>query len=478
LELNLVFKNSKFMKKSNLHIRFSSPLILFILAVVLLSCKKFVTIDPPKDQLTETAIFSSDEDATAAVRGMYSEIVSSFNNIGNGALTLYPALSADELSTTSTNATYDPFVTNSLLPTDSRVYGAFWVRGFFHIYQANAIIGNLTNSKILTPKVREQLLGEAKFMRAFFNFYLVNLFGPIPLATETDYTSNAVLSRTDTAGVYQQIVKDLTDAQGLLTPAYPTAEKVRVNYWSATALLSRVYLYLKDWTKAEAETSRIMNSGSYRLTTIDSVFIPNNSEAILEFLPPLSAGITTAEGFDFIPSSSTAIPLFRMTPYLLGAFETGDARKTKWTKANTVNGTSYSYPYKYKVRTATPGVAKTEYYIVLRLAEQYLIRAEARAQQDNFSGALSDLNQVRTRAGLGSFSTSDKVSILSAIEKERQVEFFTEWGHRWLDLKRTGRADGVLSQVKGPNWQKADQLYPVPQAEMNSNPSLSQNPGY
>jgi hypothetical protein len=466
------------MKRSTTDIKFSTLLIMIIPLAGLLSCKKFVTVGPPKDQLTETTVFSSDEDATSAVRGMYSEIVSSFNNIGNGALTLYPALSADELSTTSANATYDPFVSNSLLATDGKVYGAFWVRGYFHIYQANAIIKNLANSKALTPKVKDQLIGEAKFMRAFFNFYLVNLFGSIPLITETDYSNNAVLARTDTALVYQQIEKDLLDAQGLLTPSYPTPEKVRVNYWSATALLSRVHLYLKDWTRAEAEASRIINSGSYQLTTIDSVFVPNNSEAILEFLPPLSAGINTAEGFDFIPASASSIPVFKLTSSLLAAFETGDARKTKWTKTNIVNGTSYIYPYKYKVRTATAGVARMEYYIVLRLAEQYLIRAEARAQQDNLSGSLSDLNQVRTRAGLNSFTASDKASILSGIEKETQVEYFTEWGHRWLDLKRTGRADAVLSQAKGSNWQSTDQLYPVPQAELNTNPSLTQNPGY
>jgi hypothetical protein len=139
-------------------------------------------------------------------------------------------------------------------------------------------------------------------------------------------------------------------------------------------------------------------------------------------------------------------------------------------------GTTYYFPYKYKIRTGyTP---LNEYYTVLRLAEQYLIRAEARVYINDFAGAKADINTIRTRAGLSNTSASDKASLLLAIEQERRIELFVEWGHRWLDLKRTGRASAILAPLKGADWQSTDILWPIPQSQINTNPSLIQNPGY
>jgi hypothetical protein len=115
------------------------------------------------------------------------------------------------------------------------------------------------------------------------------------------------------------------------------------------------------------------------------------------------------------------------------------------------------------------------------LAELNLIRAEARAQQEKLSEALSDLNTIRVRAGLTSFTTLDKQLILVAIQHERQVELFTEWGHRWLDLKRTGKVDDVMSSVaveKGSSWNTNWQWYPIPLFDIIQNPKLIQNDGY
>ncbi|HEU4473178.1 MAG TPA: RagB/SusD family nutrient uptake outer membrane protein, partial [Flavisolibacter sp.] len=120
-----------------------------------------------------------------------------------------------------------------------------------------------------------------------------------------------------------------------------------------------------------------------------------------------------------------------------------------------------------------------EYLIVFRLAEQYLIRAEARMHKGDIQGSISDLNIIRSRAGLPSLPvTLTPVQLATAIEQERRVELFCEWGHRWQDLKRTGRAGAVLSTAKAPNWQSTDELYPIPAVEMQNNPFLTQNPGY
>jgi hypothetical protein len=443
-----------------------------------LSCKKLIEVHPPADQLTTDAVFSSDETATSAILGLYSEIMKFNNYIGNGALSVYPGLSADEITRTATNATDDAFSSNSI-PTNSTVLQTnLWQKAYNHIYQANAILENLSRSESVSAGVKDQLSGEAKFLRAFFHFYLVNLFGPVPQVTSTDYRLNQSIVRSDTALVYQQIVRDLAEAVALLKDQYPSQEKVRVNKWAAAALLSRVYLYQKEWEKAEKLATQVINSGAYQLAPPAQVFLPNSIEAILQFVPAQNQIFNTSEGFSFIPASSTARPNYKLTSYLLSAFEPGDARKSAWVKSTTISGVTYYYPYKYKVRSGQAGSPKSEYNVVLRFSEQYLIRAEARVHQNKIIESLMDLNAVRSRSGLPDITASEPAALLQAIEKERQVELFSEWGHRWMDLKRTGRANDVLGVVKAPNWQATDVWYPIPQNEILSNPSLTQNAGY
>jgi hypothetical protein len=166
---------------------------------------------------------------------------------------------------------------------------------------------------------------------------------------------------------------------------------------------------------------------------------------------------------------------------LLGSFEQGDKRFTSWVDSTNYSGIVYYSPYKYKIGSAqaSPGGDYLEYYMVLRLAEQFLIRSEARVNLNNLTEAISDLNKIRQRAGLNLLpNTLAKQEVLDAIEKERRIELFAEWGHRWLDLKRWGKADAVLGPVKGSNWQITDKLYPIPQSELIVNPNLMQNPGY
>ena len=115
--------------------------------------------------------------------------------------------------------------------------------------------------------------------------------------------------------------------------------------------------------------------------------------------------------------------------------------------------------------------------MVLRLAEQYLIRAEAKARQNNLAGAAEDLNMIRNRAGLANSAAADQESLLLAIAQERRVEPFTENGTRWLDLIRSGKATEVLGALK-TNWTANDTLYPIPLNELQKNTHLNQNAGY
>jgi hypothetical protein len=392
----------------------------------------------------------------------------------NCGITLFPALTGDELMRTSPDANTDPFQKNAITTNSFYLEVGLWKRGYNLIYDANAIIKGLEQANGLSKSIKDHLMGEAKFARAFCHFYLLNLFGDIPLVVSTDYQVNQSMGRINSVQVYEQIVADLKDAQSLMSNSYPSAGKVRPNRYAAVAMLARVYLYQKKWSDAEAQASVIINSGVYSLSNLNSVFLANSSEAIWQLLPTL-APINSADGFTFIPFSATAKPSYVLTDWLFNSFEVNDQRKVSWLKNNIVGGQNYYYPYKYKTRTSPTIV---EHNMVLRMAEQFLIRAEARAQQNNVSGAQADLNMIRTRAGLANTVANDAPSLLTAIEQERRVEFFAEWGHRWFDLKRWNKIDAVLSVEKGNQWQTTDALYPLPLSELQTNPSLAQNPGY
>ncbi|HWK08129.1 MAG TPA: RagB/SusD family nutrient uptake outer membrane protein [Puia sp.] len=456
------------------------------------SCTKLVEVEAPVTSTSEVNVYTSDATAAAVLTGIYTNISNSyFSNGGIASLSLFAGLSADELKlyNGSTNTTYIRYYTNAL-STSPPLIADFWNAFYPVIFIANSAIEGLANSNSLTPAIKQQLVGEAKFIRAFCYFYLVNLYGDVPLITGTDYTVNAVFFRTLKSRIYQQIIADLKNAQTLLSSNYLDAtllnitdKRVRPTQGAAAALLARVYLYTGDWVDAEAEaTNVITNTGAYNLINdLNSVFLANSKEAIWQ-LQPVGAGVNTPDGLLFI------IPIAGLNngpnpvclnTNLLNSFETGDQRRTYWIDSVRVNSATYYYPYKYKINT--PNVSITEYEMIFRLSEQYLIRAEARAQQGNISGAKNDLNIIRNRAGLASITAADKASLIIAIQHERQVELFTEWGHRWLDLKRTGTVDAVMNVVtplKGGVWRTNWQWYPISLYELQHDQNLEQNSGY
>jgi hypothetical protein len=460
------------MKKHIIALPILLPVALAAL-LVLTSCKKFVAVPLPVNQPATSTIFSDDQTATSAINGLYSSMMIQNLNIMNAGLTLYPALSADELLNTSPDAVTSSFTSNSLGGNNSIVETNFWKKTYNLIYQANAILKGLDNSTGISTAVKNQLTGEAKFVRAFCYFCLLNLFGDLPYVNGTDYEVNALIPRIAVAEVYDKITGDLLEAKTLMTTAYPSEGRVRPNQWVVTALLARVYLYQDKWAAAEAASTEIIDSGNYTLPALNEVFLAESPEAIWQLLPILTY-LNTADGFTFIPYAPTVLPPYTITPWLLNAFETNDQRKNAWLQSNTVNGQAWYYPAKYKVRS---GNVVTEYNMVFRLAEQYLIRAEARTMQDNISGARQDIDAIRQRAGLEPVTSGTAAGLLTAIAHERQTELFAEWGHRWFDLKRTGQTDAILGQEK-PGWETSDALYPVPFAELQANPRLTQNPGY
>lgn len=446
--------------------RYKYIILLVLVGAITSSCKKMIRINPPKNQLTSDKIFDNDATVNAAIINLYTGLANIDGNIISQV-----GLYTDELDYQRTDPGTLEFVNSTLSITNTNVSNT-WKSFYSIIYQCNSIIEGLqTSTQGVTDSVKKGGIAEAKFLRAYSYFNLVNFYGDVPLLTTTDVHYTASAPRATVTSIYEQIISDLKDAENDLSAYYPGGEKVRANKWTASFLLSKVYLYNKDWTNAESESSAVINS-IYNLMPLNNIFIKNSPEAIWQLWN--QNGFSNL-GVQFIPSSG--IPSYSISNSLLTSFESGDQRKINWTNQTNISGYLYYYPYKYKNRSTAMGNAG-EYTMYFRLGEEYLIRAEARTQLNDIPGAVSDLNVIRSRAMLPNVTLPiSQDSCLTIVEKERRSELFTESVNRFFDLKRTGRIDQVLSAIK-PNWRSESKLYPIPQSERNVNSNLTQNPGY
>ncbi len=446
--------------------------------LILSSCEDIIEVDVPNDRITSASVFDNDNTAESAVRGIYNQLFNTpFSSGFQNSVTVLSGLSADNLQSLVSDSNLLQFQENELIPDNSYVQG-IWSGAYNIIYMTNAALEGLANGQV-SLKLRNQLEGEALFLRAFTYFYLVNLYGDVPLVLSTDYQVNASIQRTESEAVYNQIITDLENAVGLLGDEYENSERVRANSYVARALLARVYIHIGNWNLAEEQSSQVINSGLFDLLPLNEVFKANSREAIWQISPIYGGSLNanTNEGALFIMENSRGN--IALTEDLLSKFDTIDLRLENWIGKYDSEEQTYYFPFKYKVKNSTTDFS--EYSMVMRLAEQFLIRAEARAHLGDLAGSIEDLNKIRTRSGLDPLSRIDpelnQDKLRKLIMEEYRKELFAEWGHRWLSLKRNNTATAVLSNLK-PQWDETDTYYPIPQQEINKNPKLVQNPGY
>ena len=465
--------------------------VLAIIAVSGNSCKKAIQVGPSLVLANSSNAFSSNSAAQSVVSGIYTRMSAGSFFQGGAGISLTMGLAADELiNISSNNSSLGSFYLNSY---SSISPPPFWSEFYKELFYCNTAINGISGSSAITDGAKKQLIGEVKFLRAYIYFYAVNLYGTPPLTTSDDYTVNNVLPNSTPDAIYKQIVQDLIDAQAALADnVYVDAsgntvtDRVRPNKQVASAMLARVYLYLKDWKNAETQASSVISNANYTLVAnLNQVFLKASKETLWALQPVSQLYLNTIDANYLIVNASytlsTQLPL---NNNLVNAFETGDARLANWVgtfTTTTTPVTTYYYANKYKVASLSSTIAVTEYPIVMRFAEQYLIRAEARAQQNNLSGAAADINMIRSRASLANTTAASQSDILDAVAHERQVELFSEWGHRWFDLKRTNKLDAVMSVVtpqKGGTWASFEQLMPILPDDIRADPNLKQNPGY
>jgi hypothetical protein len=460
-------------------------------------CKKYLTIPLPADEIAGSGAFASNNAASGVLTGIYGSMSSGSTLQGSGGIGYFAGLYTDEQQNASvTGITNQAFYTDAL--SSSIVGGGIWTPMYQQLYTTNLAIEGLTPTQITQLTMRNQLLGEAYFLRAFLHFYLTNVYGTVPIQTTSDYATNDQLARSPQAAVYQQIVSDLKQALTLLDDNYRdengaiTTDRARPNKMAAMALLARVYLYTGDWPDAESQAdSLIGNTAIYQLTPPAQTFLTGSQETIWGLAPPAPFyDVADAAAYIITPGMTPQASgvSVNLSNTLVSAFEAGDTRFSNWVGVSNVpaSGTqpAATYYYAYKYKTKTTQTAPAEYLSVLRLGEVYLIRAEARAEQGNISatgGAADDLNAVRARAGLAPTTAATQADMLTAILHERQVELFSEGGHRLFDLRRTGQLNtvmGVQAPLKDGSWQSYMEWWPIPLSDIQADPNLTQTPGF
>ncbi|QJB32623.1 RagB/SusD family nutrient uptake outer membrane protein [Chitinophaga oryzae] len=467
-------------------------LLAIVIALFTTSCKKFLDIPGPETSTNQDNVYQYDNTAASVLTGLYAQMMNEFFSGSITSISLIQELAADNLVLNNITETgYLNWWRNNMTPDyfTTGGYNNYFSNFYPKIYITNAAIEGLEKSNALTPSVKQRLLGESFFLRALYYFYLVNLYGDIPIVLTSNYSQNDHIGSSNREAVYKQIEEDLQQSIRLLNDRYVdasitnnTTERLRPNISTAQALLARVQLYTKKYADAEATCTQIIDKiKDYELSPLDSVFIKNSKETIWA-LQPVKQNYNTDEAYVFILNSipGTISPkLFYLSKSLLASFERNDQRQLKWISKFSGPNADYYYSSKYKVDANNSDIV--EYCIVFRLAEQYLIRAESRLNQNKISGALADLNMIRQRSGLLPYASTNANDIQKMILRERRVELFTEWGHRWFDLKRSGTINSVMTeamQYKGGTWSEHKALYPIPNSEIMLNRNITQNSGY
>lgn len=449
-------------KHINIHL-----LAALLLLPGLQACENFLNLKPI-DSIAATDAINNAQTAEAAIMGAYSKVQSYYSSyyISLGVMP------GDNVEYNGSLSQYLQLDQNSISPENVATVTAY--QGIYEaINTANSIIDALENKTIddpeLTTAKRERTLGEAYFIRALGYFDLARGWGGVQLQLKPTNGFNTLkgIKRSTQEETYLQVLSDLEQAAQLL-PEDDASTRNRVQKNAAYALQARLYLYLKRWKEAEERASSVIISSKYELVEPFNTFFKTpfqSAESVFEL--QFSSNDRNSYWNLWYPSSLGGQYTLKPTQELVGKLEDPKRGGTRHSLIASHEGYVYGNLYN------TMGISTDPVYVI-RIAELYLIRAEARAkkQSPDVEGALADLNRVRQRAEVPALQSTDLEEIIRAIEDENSLEFAFE-PHRWFDLVRTGRADDVLGVTDRNFW-----LFPLPSSDILSDPDTEQNPGY
>lgn len=439
-----------------------------LIGTSLLSCNKFLEVNP-KDSTSDDQTIVDGNSAQTAVRGIYNALES--NDYYGYTFQTLGFFSGDNIQYVGSQ-TVNQQLTNHAVISDLAAVGTAWSAIYNVINRSNNVLAkvpSLAVSASFTDTLKKQLLGEAYFLRALSYFDLARTWGGVqlvltPTASASDQTA---LKRSTLAETYAQVLRDLTAAETLLPN---TTNRIRATKKTAYALHARYALYQKDWANAELYANKIIGDNNYVLIAPYNAFFANNATATQESVFELyyNTNVTNTQGYNWAPTTNGGVGWVTPTSGIISLLtnpSVGGNRSTLLQTVTASNVTKYFGTLYYRTAGTDPA-------FLIRLAELYLIRAEARAQLGDLTGGGNDLNAVRARAGLSASNAGTKGDLLLAIENENRIEFAFE-NHRWYDLVRTGRAGAVLGISDNNKL-----LLPIPYAQLLVDANLVQNPGY
>jgi starch-binding outer membrane protein, SusD/RagB family len=442
--------------------------MVMLVAVLLTACTKQLNIEPTNAISSDIAI-TDKSGVEKAITGAYDAFQLA-GLYGRNRIILGD-LAADNLIWSGTSLDYAQLDYHNVT-IDNGIIDGMWTGAYDGINRVNNILIALPGISGLTEDLMNTYKGEALFMRALFHFELLCYFGGVPIKTYPTLDVGDVNQTRNTVDeVYDQVIEDLNTAESLL-PGPGSMSSGSTNKYAATAILARVYLtrFHKDNNTefanlAVSKAQEVIQSGAFSLVTPYNALYAggDNSERIFHIVFSAQDKNRLAEYF---------------TPTVMaGRYEVApsDSLINSWNPADSVRfDASITYdtlgePYGIKYHELVEG---SDPVYVVRLAEMYLIIAEALAYTDGDIATIQqNIDFIRARAGLEPTTANTYPELKLAVERECRFEFAFE-GHRWFDLVRTKRAIVVLGI---PEYQT---LFPIPLSEMTTNPAMEQNPGY
>jgi hypothetical protein len=430
--------------------------------LVTASCKKYLEEIPNNSLPTEAAITDLGT-ARAAIIGAYDRVQGYYASS-------YPTLGTITTDNVVFNGTLSEYLQldQNAVPTDNVITVAAYQGIYRAINSANSVIAYVPGVQDvqLSAAEKNKILGEAYFIRALGYFDLARGWGgvQIQLKPTSDLTVLKGIKRSTLDQTYDQVLADLVQAEQLLPEDATTRNRAQKS--AARALRARLHLYRKQWADAENYATQVIANTKYTLVKPYKSFFTapfQTAESVLE----LAYSINDRNTYWNLWYPSSAGGQYTLKP--------SDALVTKLnnpqiggTRNSLIAGTG-STVYGVLYNTTATG---TDPSYLIRIAELYLIRAEARAQQNKLTDAVADLNAVRNRADVANTTATTQAQLLQAIEDENSTEFAFE-AHRWFDLVRTERAGAVLGLTNRNYW-----LFPIPYSDILSDPDVVQNPGY
>lgn len=476
------------------------------LALALSSCDKFLELEPESQSIAVTntsadsVLYKSASEVEAALAGAYSDFKNEYYQLDyfvNGDAQSDDAYAGGDNPANFQIDDYKLDATNTNVSRD-------WRYLYSTIGKTNAVINNVgkVSDPALTAARRDEIIGEASFIRAFMYFQAVQLWGDVPLQLKevTSISAENLESiypqlfpdRATTAAVYQQIIADLESA---LPKVRTTAQhKGFVTRGAVNAMLAKVYATQEphDWNKVKQYCDAVIAGGYSLLANYEQLWNnanENSAEAIFEInydggISDGNWGTKIFRGLDWkkfnLPSNDlekafiAENDMIRKNAAIIYLDVSGKWSDPHWPQTK--------YPFINKWRNFNEG--SNQNYIFIRLADILLLKAEALNELGDPAGAAALVNQIRSRVSLPNTTATSQADMRLAIEKERRLELAFE-GHRWYDLKRTGRAITVMNAAVGPNNDNLGYnltpnrlVWPIPQSELDKNTKLTQNPGY